>query len=449
MSKNQISRRSFLQGCSAAIAAMAGARVTNLVFSPQAQTTGDEQVLIVLFLRGGWDALNVVPPIAGSDRGLYVSARPELQIPTSGEGSTLALDQQFGLHPALGPLYDVYQAGKLAVVHAVGLTADTRSHFDAMQYIELGTPDDKTTGQGWLTRHLESSGGVPGSVLLPAVSTGTSTAASLLGSIDAVSMTSPDQFTFYGYWATEEAQRSALRSIYDGDTWLYQAGLETLDAVDLMEYLDPGDYTPANGAVYPSGSFGSQLQTLAQLIKMDIGMRVATIDLGGWDTHESQGDGSGGYMASLLGSLGSGLAALYTDLDGAGSANYTARLNVVVQSEFGRRLKENRSGGTDHGHGSVMLLMGGGVNGGRVYANWPGLGAGQLYDGNDLDVTTDYRQVISEVLLRRFDNPNIEAVFPGYSGYAPMDIVQWSGASSPAPGKLVLNMLVKNTGAAP
>lgn len=446
MPENKISRRSFLQGCSAAIAAMAGARVTNLVFSPpRAGVAETHQILIVLFLRGGWDALNVVPPIDSSDRGYYQAARAELQIPAAGAGAALRLDSRFGLHPALGPLHDLYQGGKLAVVHAVGLTADTRSHFDAMQFIELGTPGVKTTGQGWLTRHLQTAPALGTTSWIPAVSTGSSTAMSLLGSIEAVAMSSPDSFSFTGHWDHEQAQRAALRAIYDGDTWLYQAGLQTLDTVDLMDYLDPGDYSPSNGAVYPSGSFGDQLQTIAQLVKMDIGLRVATIDLGGWDTHENQGDGSSGYMSDQLTRLGEGLAALYADLDGTGASTYTDRLNVIVLSEFGRRLKENAAHGTDHGHGSVMFVMGGGVRGGQVYGNWPGLRTDQLYDGNDLQVTTDYRRVISEILLRRLDNPNIEQVFPGYSGYTPMDIVNWASSGTVDTGKLVLTMQIRNT----
>jgi uncharacterized protein (DUF1501 family) len=341
----------------------------------------------------------------------------------------------------MAPLYDLYQARKLAVVHAVGLTADTRSHFDAMQFIELGTPGVKTTGQGWITRHLQTAPDLPATILMPAVSAGGSTAMSLLGSVEAISMTSANSFDLSGYWATEQEQRTALRRIYDGDTWLYQAGLQTLDAVDTMEYLNPGNYTPENGAQYPSGSFGDQLKALAQLIKLNVGMRVATIDLGGWDTHENQGDNAGGYLADLLNRLASGLAAFYTDLDGAGSANYTSRLNVVVQSEFGRRLKENFSHGTDHGHGSVMLVLGGGVNGGQVYGSWPGLAASQLYDGNDLQVTTDYRRVLSELLIRRLGNPNITEVFPGYTGYSPMNIVTWS---APIPGLDVQAFLPMN-----
>jgi len=431
MIRQRLTRRQFLIGCSSAIAAMAGSRLTRVALAaPGAGDDTNSEVLVVIFLRGGWDALNVVPPIDGSDRGYYEGARTELQIPTSGEGALLQLNSQFGLHPSMGPLYDLYQQGSLAVVHAVGLTSDTRSHFDAMQFIELGTPGDKNTTTGWITRHLESSPSLPGTILIPAISAGSSQALSFLGSHEAVAMSSPNDFSFRGHWDYEDAQRTALRSIYNGDTWLYQAGTQTLDAVDLIESLDPGDYTPANGAVYPSGSFGDNLQAIAQMIKMGVGLRVATIDLGGWDTHENQGDGSGGYLSGLLAELAGGLGAFYMDLSGAGASNYTSRLTLTVQSEFGRRLRENASHGTDHGHGSVMMVMGGNVNGGQVYGIWPGLQIQQLYDGADLAVTTDYRQVLSEILIQRCGNPNTEYVFPGYTGYTPLGLVR-SGSVIP------------------
>jgi uncharacterized protein (DUF1501 family) len=425
MIAKRISRRQFLVGCSTAIAAMAGARLTKIAFADPAQAElFNQDILIVIFLRGGWDALNVVPPIAGPDRSYYQSARVELQVPASGVGAALNLNGQLGLHPSMAPLHSLYQAGKLAIVHAAGMTSDTRSHFDAMQYMELGTPDSKTIGSGWLTRHLESAPNLPGTILLPAVSTGDSQAMSLLGSNEAVAMNNPADFSFNGHWDYEDLQRLTLRQLYSGDTWLYQAGSQTLDAIDLIESANPGTYTPANGAVYPDGSFGSHLKSLAQLIKMEVGLRVATIDLGGWDTHENQGDGSGGYLASLLEDLAQGMAALYTDLDGAGGGNYTSRMTAVVMSEFGRRLRENASHGTDHGHGSAMFVLGGNVNGGQVYGSWPGLGENQLYDRADLAVTTDYRRVLSEILIGRLQNPNIDYIFPDYTGYQPLNIVR-------------------------
>jgi uncharacterized protein (DUF1501 family) len=237
-------------------------------------------------------------------------------------------------------------------------------------------------------------------------------------------MTSPSNFSFSGYWKYEDAQRVALRSMYNGDTWLYRSGTLTLDMVDLIENLNPGTYAPANGAVYPSGSFGDNLKALAQMVKMNVGLRVATVDLGGWDTHENQGDGSGGYFANQLTQLSQGLAAFYTDLNGSGANNYTNRLTVAVLSEFGRRLRENANHGTDHGHGSVMLLLGGNVNGGSIYGTWPGLSVDELYDRADLAVTTDYRNVLSEILVKRLGNPYIDQVFPGFTDYQPLGLLR-------------------------
>ncbi|MEP7358493.1 MAG: DUF1501 domain-containing protein [Anaerolineales bacterium] len=430
----KVNRRQFLMGCSAAIAAMAGARLTNLAFADPLDTGYNNEILVAVFLRGGWDALNVVPPISGADRGYYESARADIQVPVP---AAIALNAQFGLHPALAPLQPLYQAGHLAVVHAVGLTEDTRSHFDAMQYMELGTPGVKTTANGWITRHLQSAPNLPPSIFLPAISANSSQATSLLGSDEAAAIAGPDSFTFGGHWRWGDPQRTSLRALYAGSNWLYQAGTETLNTLDVIEAAGFDNYAPANGAVYPNGSFGDSLQTVAQIVKADLGLRAATIDLGGWDTHEYEGDDGGGYLATnQLGPLGQGLAALYTDLSNAACAqDYTRRLTLVVMSEFGRRLRQNANHGTDHGHGNAMFVLGGNVNGGHVYTNWPGLRNDQLYDQADLAVTTDYRRVLSEIVTTRLGNPNLATVFPGYSGYAPMGIIK-GGSSSSAPPAL-------------
>jgi uncharacterized protein (DUF1501 family) len=430
----RLSRRQFLQGCSAAIAAMAGARLTHVAFAdPDAPGSYNEEILVVVFLRGGWDALNVVPPIAGPDRGHYEAARQYLKLPVN---QALPLNAQFGLHPSLAPLVPLFQAGHLAIVHAVGLDYDTRSHFDAMQYLELGTPGEKITPKGWITRHLETAANLPSSILLPALSAGSSQATSLLGSTEATAMTSPASFNIAGHWHWGDAQRSALRDMYTGSHWLYQAGSRTLDTLDLVESVGSASYVPANGAVYPSGSFGDNLKAIAQMIKADLGLRVATVDLGGWDTHENQGDGTGGYLsANLLVPMGQALAAFYQDLSNAACAqDYTRKLSLVVMSEFGRRLRENANHGTDHGHGNAMFVLGGNVNGGQVYGQWPGLANHQLYDGADLAVTTDYRRVLSELVTRRLGNSNLASVFPGYTGYAPLNIFTGGDLAPPPAG---------------
>ncbi len=439
MAVQKISRRGFVVGCSAAVAALAGSRLGRVAFG---ESAGDfnQETLVVLFLRGGCDGLNVVLPIAGDDRALYEEARPGLQVPISGEKAALPLDANFGLHPAAAPLFALYTAGKLAVVHATGLADSTRSHFDAMQFMESGTPGVKTTSTGWLTRHLQSTTNLPPQIMMPALSAGNSLANSLLGSQEAIAMSDPDSFSFYGNWQYRDAQRTALRHMYTGNTWLHDAGTQTLNALDVVESANPENYTPANGAQYPGGSFGNNLQVIAQMIKIGVGLRVATVDLGGWDTHEQQGNHGGGYFANLLGTLAQGLSAFYTDLDGSGAANFAGRLTVVVMSEFGRRFKENGSGGTDHGHGNVVLVLGGNVNGGQVFGDWPGLRPDQLDNNVDLAITTDYRQILSEILIRRLGNPHLGTVFPEYRQYAPLGIVQGEDLSPiyDSPGNTVL-----------
>ena len=419
----KLSRRGFMIGCSSAIAAMAGSRLSYVAFgSPEDEPNQD--ILVVVFLRGGMDGLSVVAPIAGADRGLYEASREDIALPLTGENAALPLNVQFGLHGAAAPLHDLYQAGHLALVHAAGLTSDTRSHFDAMQFMELGTPDSKSSTTGWLTRHLQSAPNLPDQIIMPALAAGNLAPTSLNGSREAIGMTSPRDFSLDGHWKYNDWQRQAMRRMYSGASWLHQAGTQTLNALDVVELADPGDYTPENGAEYPGGGLGNNLQTIAQMIKMQLGLRVATVDFGGWDTHENQGNDGRGYFADHLNELSRALNAFYTDLSNAGGTDYTQRLSVVVMSEFGRTFKQNASRGTDHGHGNLMMVLGGQVNGGQMLGAWPGLALEQLYDRRDLDVTTDYRRVLSELLIRRLGNPNLGYIFPNFSNYEPLGIVK-------------------------
>lgn len=415
-------RRTFVKGCSAAVAGIASTRFTNLAFG--APGDPNSELLVVVFLRGGMDGLNVVMPLGGADRGYYEAARPDLKVPASGAGAALSLNGVFGIHPAAAPLYPLYQDGKLAVVLAAGLDEANRSHFDAQEFMERGTPGDRTTSTGWLARHFASAHNLPDEIIMPSLSVGSTQVTSLLGDTDAVNLSDIDRFNINnGPWQWRDAQRTALRHFYSGDTtWLHTTGLQALDAMDTVELNTTGGYTPANGAVYPENSFGDALRVVAEMTKSDLGLRVAALDLGGWDTHNGQGDGSGGQFAGLIGNLALGLAALYTDLDGVGSSNYAQRLTVAVQSEFGRRLVQNADRGTDHGHGNVMMVLSGNANGG-VHGQWPGLGPGQLFDNADVAVTTDFRRVFSEILIRRMGNNHLGFVFPDYADYSPLGIV--------------------------
>ena len=414
-------------GCSAAVAAMSGARFSSLVFGAPGS---NDDIMVVLFLRGGIDGLNIVMPTTHGDRGYYESARPTLQVPVTGPNRALPLGQGFGMHPSASPLHSLFQSGHLAIVRAAGIqTVASRSHFDAQEYWELGTPGDTTSNTGWLARHLSTATNLPPNIPMPSISVGGLLQSSLRGSLETININSVSDFNLQqGPWLWRSAHRQALRSLVDnGTSQIHVTCGQALDAVDVVELNTSGSYSPSNGANYPNNSYGNHLITIARMIKLGLGLRVATLDLGGWDTHNQQGDGAGGYFGGRLSDLAQGLNAFYTDLNGSGVNNYTSRLTVVVMSEFGRRLKQNNDAGTDHGYGSHMFVLGGRVNGG-LYGTWPGLANGQLFDQADLAVTTDYRRVLSEILIRRFGNPNIGAIFPDYSSTyiqeGPLGIVQ-------------------------
>ncbi|HWU52525.1 MAG TPA: DUF1501 domain-containing protein, partial [Tahibacter sp.] len=295
-------------------------------------------------------------------------------------------------------------------------------------------------GIGWLTRVLDSAN-LPGTVQIPAVSAGSITSTSLLGSTEAITLGSGSDFRIdSGSWAwnVEPDFRTTAppgaRGLFGvlPDLWtaagdFEAAGRQTLDALNVIKPIDFAAYAPANGAVYDSASgFAQQLKMLAQLIKRDVGLRIATIDLGGWDTHDGQGNpaNSYDYFGNKVEELSKGLGAFYADLNGSGAANYASTTSVVVMSEFGRRVRENDDGGTDHGYGNIMLALGGSVNGGQTFGNFAGLSTAQLFEGADVMVTTDYRRVMSEAVIRRLRNPSVYYAFPGYSGYTPLGIFQ-------------------------
>lgn len=395
--------------------------------------SNDHNVLLVVFLRGGIDGLNLVVPTAGQDRAWYEDARSSLQIAVSGAFGALPLGQGFGLHPSAPGLHQLWQQGRLAIVHAVGMSGTiTRSHFDAQTYLETGTPGQAGIGTGWLTRHLLSQPGLPAQIPLPAVAAGSATPTSLLGYPSALTLSSANEFrldTFHWSWRTSDGTLpghvgvlARLPGLWSGASGLEQAGRQALNALDLIAGQDFSGYTPGNGAVYPENDFGRRLRMLAQLIRMPVGLRIATIDLGGWDTHQGQGSAGSGYhyFQDKVAELSGGLSAFCRDLDGS----ELSRVTIVVYSEFGRRVRQNASGGTDHGYGNCVLVLGGGVNGG-FHGQWPGLDPKNLFAFfGDLPVTTDFRRVFSELLIRRLGNPRLGVVFPGYSGYSPLGVVQ-------------------------
>jgi uncharacterized protein (DUF1501 family) len=437
-------RRHFLASGALTVGGMVGG-IPRLAFGdPDAV---NDELVVVVFLRGGIDGLSLAMPLGGADRGYYEAARPRLKIPVTGTGAALPLNGFLGMHPAANShagasaasLHDYYRAGKLAIVHACGLDHPTRSHFDAQAFMELGTPGQGSTGAGWLTRHFQTAGNLPPDIIMPSVAVGSSQQISLLGNLETINMEDSDSFALdnIGHWEWRQAQRVALRQMINNDTDpVHQTSLQALDAVGIIETYVNGSYTPANGAVYPNNGFGTQMSLIARLAKLSLGLRAATIDYSGWDTHDGQGTGSTGTYANNVTTLSQAMAALYQDLDGPNGV--AQRLTLVVMSEFGRRLRENDDSGTDHGHGNVMLVMGGHVNGG-VHGVWPGLRNDQLYDGADLAVTTDYRRVLSEILIRRLGNNRLDQVFPGYASYQPMNVVQGTDLPPWLPGTVFLD----------
>ncbi|MCC6231425.1 MAG: DUF1501 domain-containing protein [Verrucomicrobiales bacterium] len=422
------SRRHFLVGCSSAVAAMAGSRLRCLALDDaSAATASSRETLVIVFLRGGMDGLSLLPPIAGDDRGHYEVARPNLKIPLTGNDAAIPLNDQFGLHPSASALSRLYKAGKLGIVHAVG-TSGSRSHFDAMKYVELGTPGVKTTPDGWLTRHLRTAPGLGDTVLMPAFAAGSTPPTSLLGSNEVVNMV--DSYTFnlgqigHASWAGGE-QWTTLRRIYQaGNSEIHRAGVQALSSAGLVESYVRSSYTPANSAKYPDGNFGSHLKLVAQLIKSGAGLRIASVDFGGWDTHENQGVLGEGHFSKQIRQVSEGLGAFYADLDESNDP-WIRHVTVVVLSEFGRRIRENANLGTDHGTGNPILVLGGEVRGG-FHGTWPGLHPDQRFDNADLAPTNDLRRVLSEVLIRRTGNPSLGQVFPKFSGYEPLNLVQGS-----------------------
>jgi uncharacterized protein (DUF1501 family) len=380
-----------------------------LAFAPDDQTGVQRDVLVAIFQRGGMDGLNAVVPFGEGAN--YYDRRPTIGIrePGNGDDAAIDLDGFFGLHPALRPLKDVWDAGHLTVIHGAGSPDPSRSHFDAMEFMERGTPGVKTTPSGWINRHLQTASWQNDSPFR-AVGMGAMIQSALRGQAATLSLQSIGDFHLGGRDDQLTGIASTLASLYSiaAPTELIQREAAQIYAtMDVLRDLNPDSYLPSNGAEYPDTEFGQALRQIAMLIKADLGLEVACVDIGGWDTHENQGGASGAY-ADLIGEMGQGLAAFHHDL-----SEYMSNVTVVTMSEFGRRVTENASAGTDHGHGNVMFMMGGGATS-QVYADWGGLAPDQLDEG-DLKVTTDYRDILSEILVKRLGSSAVGRIFPGYT----------------------------------
>jgi uncharacterized protein (DUF1501 family) len=380
------------------------------------------KTLICLFQRGAADALNVVVPFG--DRAYY-DLRPNIAVgrPSAAGGvpSAIDLDGFFGLHPALAPMKPLWDQGILAPIHAVGSPSSTRSHFDAQDYMETGTPDQKGTHDGWLNRYLALKGtceaGCVHDVAQPAkgspfraVAMTQQTPRILEGPAATIAMNSLQEFSVRATGPAAER----LEALYRTGTAdvVHAAGGEMFEAVKILKAANPQKYLPQNGAQYPNSQFGQRLMQIAQLIKADVGLEVAFADVGGWDTHVNQG-GATGQLAGRLDDFARAIAALTTDL-----GDRMADTTIMTMSEFGRTVRQNGNGGTDHGHASALFVIGGDVKGRKVYGKWPGLQPEQLYEGRDLALTTDFRSVFSEVAAKHLGAARVDALFPGFNAGA-------------------------------
>ena len=402
----QISRRYFLKN--GAIAMLGMASLPSFLQRAVAATaaTGKKK-MVVLFQRGAMDGLNVVVPFGERN---YYAMRPTIAIPPPQNGSTDAaidLDGFFGLHPSLQPLQPLFRKGQLAIVQAVGSPDPTRSHFDAQDFMESGTPGLKATDNGWLNRALLS---MPEEKPSPfrAVAFGPYLPRTLQGSSPAVAIPDLKQFKMNGPQQTVEGGFEAMYA-QTVDAAMRGVGNETFEAIDQLKKINPDSYQPDNGAEYPKNRFGQSLQEIAELFKANVGLEVAFLDSGGWDHHVNEG-GVQGQLSNLLRDLGQGIAAFHQDM-----GDRMGEVVFVSMSEFGRTARENGNRGTDHGHANCMFVMGGGVKGGRVYSRWPGMSEGELYQGRDLAVTTDYRSVIGEIMTKHLGNHDLKTVFPGFA----------------------------------
>jgi uncharacterized protein (DUF1501 family) len=364
--------------------------------------------LIAIFQRGACDGLNVVVPFGDA---AYHAARPTIAIPRPNPedpDASIDLDGFFGFNPRLRPLKPLWDARQLAVVHACGSPDSTRSHFDAQDYMETATPGTKSTADGWLNRYLQARRS-EASAPFRAVAVANRLPRMLQGEAAAVALRQVDQFGISAGHSTDRMAALFERAYSEShDAALNGTAREAFDAMRLLRIADPAQYEPEHGADYPRSPFGRALKQIAQLTKAHVGLEVAFADVGGWDTHVNQGAAQG-QLAARLDDFARSIAALVTDL-----GDWMADTVLVTMSEFGRAVNENGNGGTDHGHGNAMLVIGGGVRGGRVCGAWPGLDVERRYEGRDLAVTTDFRDVFAEVVVRHLGVADASPIFPGY-----------------------------------
>ncbi|HEX4154109.1 MAG TPA: DUF1501 domain-containing protein [Acidobacteriaceae bacterium] len=407
--RNGVTRRGFLRGGALALVgtSVVPAFLTRAVYAEVDRAAASRKKLVVIFQRGACDGLNVVVPHAEPN---YYAMRPTIAIQKS---EVLDLDGFFGLHPAMSAMKPLYDAGHLAMVHAAGSPDPSRSHFDAQDYMESGTPGVKSTPDGWLNRALQvellHGADSPGFSPFRAVAMGGEVPRTLEGRVPAVAMAKLSDFSVGGRGPQAAPVAQAFEAMYDEstDALLHGTGEKTFDAVRMLKAADPARYQPAAGVVYPNTAFGNSLKQVAQLMKANLGVEAAFSDIGGWDTHQNQG-GATGQLANRLKEFSETIAAFWQDM-GDEAENVT----LVTMSEFGRTARQNGNAGTDHGHANVMFVLGGAVRGGKVYGEWPGVSEEQLNEGRDLKVTTDFRRVLGEAAYKTLGARRLDVVFPG------------------------------------
>jgi uncharacterized protein (DUF1501 family) len=377
---------------------------------------GRTKRLVVIFQRGAADGLNIVVPHGEQ---AYYTMRPTINIPRN---QVIDLDGFFGLHPSMSALQPIWQQGHLAIVHATGSPDPTRSHFDAQDFMESGTPGVKATEDGWLNRSLHSLPQSADPSSFRAIALGPSLPRILSGSEPAIAVNSVNDFGIGGNSKSAAPMANTFEAMYaqSVDSVLHGTGQETFEAVKMLKSADPKKYSPAPGANYPNGRFRDALRQTAQLIKSNVGVQIAFTDIGGWDHHVNEGAAEG-QLANVLREFGQSIAAFWVDLGALAEDTV-----IVTMSEFGRTARENGNRGTDHGHANVMFVLGGDVRGGRVYGRWPGLDQSQLNEGRDLALTTDFRRVLGEAVARHVGNPNLKTVFPGYEN-SPANFLRYLG----------------------
>jgi uncharacterized protein (DUF1501 family) len=402
------SRRAFLKSGGLGFLAF-GLPPAFLVRAAGAQYSSRNKTLVVVFQRGAMDGLNVVIPFKDQ---AYYKLRPSIAVsePASGADRAIDLDGFYALHPALAPLKSIFDKGHLGFVHASGSPDNTRSHFDAQDYMEIGTPGIRSTPDGWLNRCMLDR--QKNSAPFRAVALTPQLPRILAGAAPALTLSSLDEFRL-----RNEALAGPLQTLYanSADPLFRTGGANLFAAMTELRKVEAKIH--ANGERYPAGLFGAGLSQIARLIKADVGLEIAFAEIGGWDTHANQG-GATGQLANRLRELGEGLAAFYRDL-----GDRMDDVVLLTLSEFGRTARENGNRGTDHGHANVMFAMGGKVRGGKVYGRWPGLAPELLNEGRDLALTTDFRAVCSELISRHLGQKDLVKIFPGFSSGARLGLL--------------------------